>query len=422
MIKKVGIIGLGNVGEATVNSLMKYSSVISRRTSLKIVIKGICDAKKEKKNIASKFSIPFTTDVLSLLDDPEIDIIVELIGGIEPANYFITKALNNGKDVVTANKALLANYGRQLFSLAKTRNRTIGFEASVGGSIPLIKSVSEGLVSCEVERIYAILNGTTNYILYKMAKERLGFSDVLKEAQSKGLAEKNPYLDIEGIDTLHKLCILSYLCFGVWPCLDKVYTEGISRISLQDVLYTQELNYSIKLLAIAKKERGRLDLRVHPTLIPIEHPLSRVSKAFNAVYLEAQPAGELLFYGKGAGGYPTSSAVISDIVNISLGGKGVIRREEKVKLKNISDNKSRYYIRLTANDRPGVLAQVSRILASFHISIASVNQKEQKQRSFVPIVMITHEAEEKNIKKALIKIDKLEVVKKPTQMIRMENL
>ena len=422
MVKKIGIIGLGNVGEATVKSLVKYSSAISRRTSLKLGIKGVCDAKSEKKNIAAKFSIPFTSNADKLINDPEIDIIVELIGGIEPAHSFIKKALKNGKDVVTANKALLATYGRDIFSLAKKKKRAIGFEASVGGAIPIIKSVSEGLVSCDVKKIYAILNGTTNYILYRMDKEKLDFSSVLKEAQDKGLAEKNPYLDIEGIDALHKLSILSYLCFGIWPSLKKVYTEGISKVSLADILYAKELGYKIKLLAIAKKEKDKLDLRVHPTFISAEHPLSDVSMAFNAVYLQTQPAEELLLYGKGAGGAPTSSAVISDIVNIALGGKGFIRREEKVELKNVKDNKSRYYMRLMVKDRPGVLAHIAEILASFNISIASVNQKDRGEDKFVPIVMVSHEAREDNVKKALLKIDKLSVVRKPSQIIRIEDL
>ncbi|MDD5585232.1 MAG: homoserine dehydrogenase, partial [Candidatus Omnitrophica bacterium] len=328
MIKKIGIIGLGNVGQATVRSLKKYSALITHRTSLKIEIKGLCDVRKTKGKFAQANALSFTTDPYQLINDPQIDTIVELVGGIGSAKQFIIDALKNGKNVVTANKALLAQHGRELFTLAEKKKKMIGFEASVCGAIPLIKSISEGLVSCEVTEICGILNGTTNYILYKMGKERVDFSCALREAQAKGFAEKNPSLDIEGIDTLNKLCILSYLCFGAWPDLSKVYTQGIKNISLQDVIYAEELNYRIKLLAIAKKKGKRLDVRVHPALVSMDHPISEVSFAYNAVSLDTQPAGKLLFSGLGAGGGPTSSSVISDIVNISLHTEGYVRKEQ----------------------------------------------------------------------------------------------
>lgn len=424
MINRIGIIGLGNVGEATVDSLKKYSSLITHRTSLKIDIKGLCDVKEEKKGIAGRYSLPFTTDPYSLINDPEIDTIVELIGGIEPACGFIVEALKKGKNIVTANKALLAERGKDIFALVRKQGKSIGFEASVCGAIPIIKAISHGLVGCEVNKFYGILNGTTNYILYKMGKDKIDFASALKEAQRKGIAEKDPSLDIEGVDALHKICILSYLCFGVWPNPKKVYTEGISNISLLDILYAQELNYRIKLLAIAKRERKSLDLRVHPALVARERPLAEVGSVFNAVSLDTQPAGELLFYGKGAGGMPTSSAVISDIVNIGLGSKNkeVFRKEKNLPIKNIKEIKMRYYIRFMSLDKPGVLAQVSKILASLNISISSVHQKEKTRGKFVPIVMLTHEAKEENIKKAISRIDNLAIIKNPSQVIRIENL
>jgi len=422
IVKKIGIIGLGNVGEAVLATLKKYSSLIFHRTSLKIEIKKICDIDETKEKKAKKFSIPFTTNPLDLIDDPDIDIIVELIGGINPAYTLIVKSFKKGKSVVTANKALLAIKGKDILSLAKKAKKCIGFEAAVCGAIPLIKNISEGLIGCEVKRIYGILNGTTNYILYKMLKESIDFKTSLKEAQKKGLAEKKPKLDIEGIDALHKLCILSYLCYGIWPSPDKVYTEGISKISLLDVVYAQELGYMIKLLAVAKNEKGELELRVQPTLLSKDHPLAQVSLAYNAVYFDTKPAGELLFYGKGAGGGPTSSSVISDIVSISLGNKSFMRKQEKIKIRNIKDIKSRYYIRFMAEDRPGVLAKISKILSFLNISIASVTQKERNRDKFVPIIMLTHEASEDGIKKALAKIDKLKVIKNPSQVIRIENL
>lgn len=422
MIKKIGLIGLGTVGEAVLMSLKKYSSLILQKSSVNIEIKTICDANKDKRKLAKNLSAAFTTNPKDLINDPEIDIVVELIGGIEPAKSIIIESLKNGKSIVTANKALLSDSGKQIFNLAKKYNKSVGFEASVCGAIPIIKTISEGLVTCDVKKIYGILNGTTNYVLFKMLKENIDFNIALKEAQDKGLAEKNPFLDIEGKDAHHKLCILSYLCYGVWPSSKSVYTEGISKITLLDILYAEELNYRIKLLAIAKKEKDSLELRVHPTLIPIEHPLSQVSLAYNAVYLDTQPAGELLFYGEGAGGTPTSSSVISDIVGIASGNYGSIRGESKIKIKNIKDVVGRYYIRCMAQDRPGVLAEVSKILASLNISVASVTQKEKKENKLVPIIMITHKAVEDNIRKAITRINRLSMIKTPSQIIRIEDL
>lgn len=421
-VKRIGLIGLGTVGEAVVESLKKSASLINRRAAVKISIKKVCDLNKRKQKIAKRFSLPFTSEPSQIINDPDIDIVVELIGGINPAYSLICQSLNSGKSVVTANKALLAHYGDKIFSLAKKNNQLIGFEASVCGAIPLIKSISQGLVCCDVKKIYGILNGTTNYVLYKMHKEKLSFLSVLKEAQSRGLAEKNPRLDIEGIDALHKLCILSYLCYGFWPSLNKVYSEGISKISLLDVLYAEELNYRIKLLSIAKKKGNHLDLRVHPALVPVEHPLAQVSLAYNAVHLDTYPAGKLFFYGQGAGGLPTSSSVVSDIVSIASGFGEGIRKKENVAIGDISDIKVRYYIRFMAQDAPGVLAEIAKVLALFNISIASVTQKRLKKGRLVPIIMITHKAKEKNIKNALKNIDKLKLIKSPTQAIRIEEL
>ncbi|MFH1767854.1 MAG: homoserine dehydrogenase [Candidatus Omnitrophota bacterium] len=422
MNKKIGIIGLGTVGEAVLRSLRKYNSLINKRTSLDIKVKKVCDQRKEKKSIASKFSLPFTKDPYELIDDPEIDIIVELIGGINPARQYVFSALKKGKDVVTANKALLAECGKDIFLLAKKLKRNIGFEAAVGGAIPLIRSISEGLVGCEVSKLYGIVNGTTNYILSKMDEEKMGFYAALGEAQKRGFAERRPQLDIEGVDSLHKISILSYLCFGLWPAAGDVYVEGISKISLQDILYAQELSYKIKLLAIAKREGRSLDLRIHPTLIPQEHQLAQVNSVFNAVWLEGHPCGELLFYGEGAGGVATSSSIISDVVNMAFAKARFIREKEVDRFKKIDSLRSRYYIRFLAQDRPGVLANISKVLGLFNISIANVTQKGREKRKFVPIVMVTHEAKEKDVKRALTKIDQLPIIKGPSQVIRIENL
>ncbi len=421
-IKRIGIIGLGNVGEAVVRSLKKCSAIINRRFSLKIEVKKVSDIDQAKSKIAKELGLSFTVNPRELVNDSQIDIIVELIGGVKSAYALIEKSLGAGKSVVTANKALLAEKGKQIFSLAKRKKVCVGFEASVCGAIPIIRSISAGLAGCEVKRISGILNGTTNYILHKMDKDNIDFTQALGKAQDRGLAERKPDLDIEGVDALHKLCILAYLCYGVWPSPDKVYAEGISKISLLDVHYANELNYKIKLLAIANKEKNYLDLRVHPALVSSRHPLSGVSLAYNAVFLDTQPAGKLLFYGEGAGGAPTSSSVISDIVNIACGYQGLVGRESNIAIKNIKDIKARYYMRMMAQDNPGVLAKVSKILASFKISIASVNQKERKEGKVVPVIMITHRAKEDNVKKALATIDKLSVIKGPSQIIRIEDL
>ena len=254
MVKRIGIIGLGNVGWATVASLQKQASIIMSRASLKIQIKGVCDVDKSKRKLVKKFNLPFTTNAYDLINDPEIDIIVELIGGKEPARTFTIDALKKGKHVVTANKALLAANGKEIFALAKKKNKCVGFEASVCGAIPLIKSTSEGLVCCDVKKIYGILNGTTNYILHKMEKEKIDFAVSLKEAKAQGYAEQRADLDVKGIDSLHKLCILSYLCYGIWPSPDKVYAQGISDISLQDIRFCSFFlcpilkNYKVKIL------------------------------------------------------------------------------------------------------------------------------------------------------------------------------
>lgn len=423
MVKKIGIIGLGTVGQATLKTLAKYRRLIERRTSLDIRVQKVCDIKQEKKKVVARTSIPFTTDPYEVINDPNIDIIVELIGGIHPAYQYVTSSLKKGKDVVTANKALLAQEGKAIFKLAHKLKCNVGVEASVCGAMPLIKSISEGLVSCEVKRLYGILNGTTNHILYQMYKEKIDFQDALKQAQERGIAETSPQLDIQGTDALHKLCILSYLCFGVWPKIKDVYVEGITRINPLDIQYAEELSYRIKLLAIAKKEKYHLSLRVHPTLIREEHPLAEVVSAFNGVWLDTYPAGRFLMYGEGAGGIPTSSSIISDIVNVSLRKNSFkIKEEKKTRLESINRLKTRYYIRFMALDKPGVLARVSKILASLNISIASVTQKERSKGNIVPIVMLTHDAIELNLRKALSRIDRLDLIKPPSQLIRIEDM
>ncbi len=422
MVKKIGIIGLGVVGQATLDSLITYQSLIKKRTSLKLQVHKVCDLDPKKKKLAQGHRVRFTTDYRDIVNDPAIDVVIELIGGIRPAKEIILAAFAHGKHVVTANKALLATHGKEIFQSAHRNGRNIGFEASVCGAIPLIKSVSEGLIGCNIKSLYGILNGTTNYILYKMHQDQMSFQEALRDAQEAGFAENHPQLDLEGKDTLYKLCILSYLSFGVWPNVSKIFVEGITKINPLDILYAYELSYRIKLLAIAHKEKNTLSLRVHPTLIREDHPLSEVVCAVNGVWLDTHPAGELLFYGEGAGGVPTSSAIISDIVSVCV-NRGVFARDEwDCTLKSINDLETRYYLRCMVRDMPGVLAKITRILSLHKISIASVHQKERAERGFVPIVMITHESQEANLKKALKEIDRLKEVKKTSQCIRIEDI
>jgi homoserine dehydrogenase len=426
----IGLIGFGKVGSAVIKILAQKRSLLNQRIGLEINIKKICE-----KNISSKRNIGvdrnlFTSDVKKIIDDPQIDIVIELIGGIHPAKEYIIEALKKGKHIITANKALLAEEGKELFALGSDRNKSIYFEASVGAGIPIIKSLREGLVANNFNSIFGIVNGTSNFILSQMSNNNCTFSEALQEAKIKGFAEKNPILDIEGIDSAHKLILLTYLSFGRFVSLDDLFIEGISHISLADINYAKELGFEIKLLAIAKKENNELEVRVHPTLIPKSHLLSSVNGVFNAIYISCDLAGNLLFYGPGAGQISAASAVVSDLADLAQDIKAglfrptlnIVADKSIKKLRQIDESVNRYYIHFTAVDKPGVLAKVSGILAKYGISIASVTQKEKSRARFVPIVMIIHEAKEKNLRSALTQIDALNVIKAKSVAIRIEEL
>ncbi len=369
-----------------------------------------------------------TRNPKEILEDSQIDILVELIGGIHPAKEFISEALKNGKNVVTANKALLALHGQELFTEALDRGKNIYFEASVGAGIPIIKSLREGLVANKFNSILGIVNGTSNYILSSMSKDGRTFNEALKEAKEKGFAEKDPTLDIEGMDSAHKLILLTYLSFGRLVNIKDIFVEGISHISLADINYAKELGFEIKLLAIAQREGEDLEIRVHPTLIPKSHLLASVDGIFNAIYVESDLAGDLLFYGPGAGQLSAASAVVSDIVDLTQDIKAglfrpmmnIVRDKAVKRLRKIDESFSRYYIRFTALDKSGVLARISGILAKYGISIASVTQKEKSKTQLVPIVMLIHETKEKDLRNALNMIDRLDTIKEKTIAIRME--
>jgi homoserine dehydrogenase len=426
----IGIIGFGNVGSGVVKILRDRKKLLSEKTGSEIKIKKICD-----KDILSKRNVMvdknlLTRDAKLIIDDPQIDIVVELMGGIHPAKEYIAEALKKGKNVVTANKALLAEEGKELFVQAQDLGKNIYFEASVGAGIPIIKSLREGLVANKFNSIFGIVNGTSNFILSQMSKNNCTFNDALREAKIKGFAEKDPSLDIEGRDSAHKLMLLTYLCFGKLVNLNDVYTEGISYISLSDINYAKELGFQIKLLAISKREADSLEVRVHPTLIPDTHLLAQVSGVFNAIYVSSDLAGNLLFYGPGAGQFSAASAVVSDLLDLTQDIKAglfrptlnIIADKSIKKLRKADEFESRYYIRFMALDKPGVLAKISGVLAKFGISIASVTQKERRKAHFVPIVMILHEAKEKNLRSALEIIDHLNLIKEKSAAIRIEDV
>ncbi|MFA4988750.1 MAG: homoserine dehydrogenase [Candidatus Omnitrophota bacterium] len=426
----IGLIGLGNIGCGVVKILQQRRSLIAQKIGIEILIKRICD-----KDILAKRDVRLDKDCLSrnvndVLDDPQIDIVVELIGGIDPARDFILGALKKGKHVVTANKALLAEHGNELFAVAAERGKNIYFEASVGAGIPIIKSIKEGLVANKFSSVFGIVNGTSNYVLTQMSKENCSLSSAIKSAQNKGFAEKNPTLDIEGVDSAHKLALLTYLAFGKIVALKDIFIEGISQISSADIAYAKDLGYEIKLLAIAKKEADELEVRVHPTLLPREHLLSSVDGVFNAIYATSDLAGALMFYGPGAGQLSAASGVVSDIVDLTQDIKAGLFRptlnsieDSSIKgLRKIDEFENRYYIRIMAVDKPGVLAKISGILSKFGISIASVTQKERLQSRVVPVVMVTHEVKEKNMRLALKMIDKLQEIKDKSVAIRIEGV
>ncbi|MDP3792049.1 MAG: homoserine dehydrogenase [Candidatus Omnitrophota bacterium] len=423
----VGLIGFGKIGAGVVSALQSRSKLLKDKGGVDIRIVRICDKDiKSKRPVKVKKSV-LTKSLGKVLYDPSIHVVIELMGGLRPAKDIILESLRRGKCVVSANKALLADSGYEIFSLANTLGLTVGFEASVGGGIPIIKSLKDGFIANKFEMIYGIVNGTSNFILSKMDEDGLKFKDALSIAQQKGYAEKDPYLDISGMDSNHKLAILALLGFGIPAKPGDIYTEGISDIEPCDIRYAKEFGYAVKLLAIAKRAGPALELRVHPTLIPKSHMLATVNGVYNAIFVKGDLIGENLFYGEGAGAKPTSSAVVGDIVNIaqqvSCCGKiatPISFKKDVEGIKKIYDVRTRYYVRFSAIDKPGVLARISGILGKNNISIATVTQKARMASKVVPIVMITHEALERDMARALKEIDALSAIKKKTVRVRIE--
>lgn len=428
----IGLVGFGTVGTGVVRILRNNRKVIEDRLGASVVLKKIADLDITSDRGLMIDKKLLTTDAQEIIDDADISIIIELIGGCGAAKDIILKAIRKGKNIVTANKALLAVHGAEIFEEAYKEEVGIGFEASVGGGIPIIRSIRDGLAANNIKVIFGILNGTSNYVLSEMTNKGATFGDVLKDAQKKGYAEADPTFDVEGIDAAHKLAVLVSLAYGTKVEFNDIYAEGISKITPLDIEFAKELGYTIKLLAIAKEEGCQIQARVHPTLLPSSHLLSKVNEAYNAIFINGDAVGSTMFYGKGAGMLPTASAVISDILeicrNILKGGSQkapfLSCQHENIRnsrIKNMSEIRSRYYLRVSAKDRPGVLSKISGILGNLDISISSVIQKGREVEGDVPIFMVTHEAKEANVQKALKQIDDLPTTLDDTVLIRIED-
>ena len=422
------MIGLGTVGNGVLRILRDNAQPIRSRLGVPIEITKIAVRDLKRDRGLRLASGVLTDNPTEIIEDPNIDIVVELIGGYQPAKELILASIGRGKHVVTANKALLAVHGEEIHEAARRASVTIGFEGSVGGGIPVIKALKEALAANRILSIYGIINGTSNYILSKMTDEERSFADVLAEAQRAGYAEADPTFDVGGIDTAHKLAILVNLAFGAHVRLDNIFTEGITSISPLDIDFGKELGYKLKLLAIAKWHDGQVEARVHSTMIPDEYPIAKVSGVYNAIQIVGDACGDIMLYGRGAGSMPTGSAVVADIMDIS---RHILMEPSRnlntnpagasaVKLVPMDAVTSIYYFRFMALDQPGVLAQISGILGRQQISIAQMIQRGRKQGGSVPLVIMTHTALERDIQKALVEIKALACITEEPVLIRVE--
>jgi len=430
----IGILGLGTVGCGTVNVLSRNAKEITRRAGREIRIVQAAARSPDKKRGCATEQIALTGNPEEVVNNPDIEVVVELIGGYEPARQLVLQAIANGKHVVTANKALIAVHGNEIFQAAQDRGVMVAFEAAVAGGIPIIKAIREGLAGNHIEWLAGIINGTGNFILTEMRDEGREFEDVLAEAQRLGYAEADPSFDVEGIDAAHKLTILAAIAFGIPLQFDKAYIEGITHITRADVMYAEELGYRIKHLGISRRKGNGVELRVHPTLIPERRLIANVDGVMNAVLVKGDAVGPTLYYGAGAGAEPTASAVVADIVDVvrtlttdpnnrvphlafqsdALADIGILPMEQVT---------TSYYLRMQAQDRPGVLADVTRILGDVGISIEALLQKEPAEgETVVPIIMLTHRVVEKNMNAAIAAIESLDVIEGRITRIRLEHL
>ncbi len=431
---KIGLLGLGTVGRGTVNVLARNSEEITRRAGRGIEIITAAARSARDENQCDMRGIAFTTDAHGVVDDPRVDIVLELIGGVEPARELVLRAVANGKHVVTANKALIALHGNEIFACAQARGVTVAFEAAVAGGIPIIKAIREGLTGNIIQWLAGIINGTGNFILTEMRDKARSFDEALVEAQALGYAEADPRFDVEGVDAAHKLTIMASIAFGIPLQFDKVYTEGIAHITPEDVAYAEDLGYRIKHLGIARRAGQGIELRVHPTLIPYRRLIANVDGVMNAVVVMGDAVGPTLYYGPGAGAEPTASAVVADLVDVvrQLTSDPENRVPHlafqpdslsDVPVLPIEAVETAYYLRLRAQDRPGVLSDITRILGDLNISIEAILQKEPAEdESDVPIILLTHKVVEQNMNQAVAQIEALTAVTASVTRIRLETL
>ncbi|MDO8438353.1 MAG: homoserine dehydrogenase [Nitrosomonadaceae bacterium] len=430
----VGLLGIGTVGGGTFAVLKRNQEEITRRAGRGIVITMVADREVEKARKIVGEGVTVTADANEIVTNPDIDIVVELIGGYTVAKELILKAIENGKHVVTANKALLASHGTEIFAAAQKKGVIVAFEAAVAGGIPIIKALREGLTANRIEWIAGIINGTSNFILSEMRDKGLTFDTVLKQAQKLGYAEADPTFDIEGIDAAHKLTIMAAIAFGIPMQFDKVYTEGIAKLTREDIRYAEELGYRIKLLGIAKRTPRGIELRVHPTLIPTRRLIANVEGVMNAIVVKGDAVGATLYYGAGAGAEPTASSVVADLVDVTRMHTADPKHRvphlafqpdllSNTPILPMEEVETSYYLRLRTLDKPGVLADITRILADLSISIDAMVQKEPSEgEDQVNIIMLTHMTVEKNINAAIARIEKLPVMTGKVTRIRLEEL
>lgn len=420
----IGQIGCGTVGSGVVDILTRNRELISNRTGCEMEIKKIAVRSFEDPRFVEVDEAKLTERVEDILGDPEIDMVVEVMGGVEPARDFVARALEAGKHVVTANKALMSTHGGELLEMAESKGLAIAFEASVGGGIPILHPLKEGLAGNTVSEILGIVNGTTNYILSRMSEDGLPFEEALRQAQELGYAEADPSADVEGKDAAAKLAILASIAFNVRVRLDDVYTEGISRLTTEDIHFAGELGYVIKLLAIAKNEADGISVRVHPTMIPLDHPLASVKDVFNAIFVNGDAVGELMFYGRGAGSLPAASAVVGDVIYIAramlTGGRGLgCTCFDSKAVKDMGETVSRYYMLFDVPDQPGVLSSIAGVFADNEVSIKSVIQHGTGLKA--RIVLITHTVKEESIRATIRGLEALPSIRQVTSVIRVED-
>lgn len=424
----VGLIGYGVVGQGVVKLLKQREEFIRNKFNAEFQIKVLCDRSYHKKDTRGLGRALLTRDYLKVLDDSSINVVVELIGGLHPAKEIIFGAIKRGKHVVTANKMLIADSGKEIFQLAKSKNCHVYFEACVGAGTPFINAITDGLAGNKFSALYGIINGTCNFILSEMTQKKVSFGQALLEAQKRGYAESNPTLDITGKDSAHKLAILVYLAFGKFMKVSDIHTEGITQITHEDIEFAESLNLTVKLLAIAKKYKSKVEAHVHPTLIAKNHPMASINSIYNALFLKASPMGDILLSGEGAGQMAAASGVLSDLIHLASSPvdtsllSNIYTEAKNVGVRKMEQARTKYYLRFMVSDQPGTLSKLSGILGKYGIGINSVTQKAHYGKSTVPVIILTDFAPEKMFQMALQKISQLAIVKSKPVAIRMESL